>query len=101
MPPRSGRRSRPCRATTVVAANLLNGNYAKPNYAGVPSVAFTLPPITSVGLSEVEARDSGLRYRVKSERTSSWYSARRVAEPVYGYQTLVEEETGRILGALP
>ena len=36
---------------------------------------------------------------MKSERTSDWFTARRVAEPVYGYKTLVEEETGRILGA--
>lgn len=83
----------------VVAANLLDGNRNKPDYRGVPSVAFTLPPIAAVGMGEQQARDSGLRYRVKSERTSDWYTARRVAEPVYGYKTLVEEETGRILGA--
>ena len=28
-----------------------------------------------------------------------WYTARRLAEPVYGYKTLVEEGSGRILGA--
>ncbi|MDP9414615.1 MAG: NAD(P)/FAD-dependent oxidoreductase [Pseudomonadota bacterium] len=83
----------------VVAANLLNGNQSKPNYEGVPSVAFTLPPIASVGLSEAQAREAGSRFQVKSERTSVWYSARRVAERVYGYKTLVEEGTGRILGA--
>ena len=83
----------------VVAANLLNGNHAKPDYRGVPSVAFTIPPIAAVGMSEEEARTSWLRYRVNCERASDWYTARRVAEPVYGYKTLVEEETGRILGA--
>ena len=83
----------------VVAANLLNGNHHKPDYRGVPSVAFTLPPIAAVGMGEQEAKEAGLRYRVKSERTSDWFTARRVAEPVYGYKTLVEEETGRILGA--
>lgn len=83
----------------VVVANLLEGNHRKPDYRGVPSVVFTLPPITAVGMSEEEARRSGLRYRVKSERTSDWYTARRVAEPVSGYKTLVEEGTGRILGA--
>ncbi|WP_300975024.1 NAD(P)/FAD-dependent oxidoreductase [Sphingomonas sp. LHG3406-1] len=83
----------------VVAANLLNGNQSKPNYAGVPSVAFTLPPIASVGLSEAQAREAGLRFKLKTERTSDWYTARRVAERVYGYKTLVEEGTGRILGA--
>ena len=83
----------------VVAANLLKGNHAKPDYRGVPSVVFTIPPIAAVGIGEEEARASFLRYKVKSERASHWYTARRVAEPVYGYKTLVEEETGRILGA--
>lgn len=83
----------------VVAANLLNGNQSKPDYAGVPSVAFTLPPIASVGMGEAQAREAGLRFQVKTERTSDWYTARRVAERVYGYKTLVEETTGRILGA--
>ena len=83
----------------AVAANLLDGNHRKPDYQGVPSVAFTLPPIAAVGISESDARESGLRYSVKTDRTSGWYTARRVAEKVYGYKTLVEEETGRILGA--
>ena len=83
----------------VVAANLLEGNHRKPDYRGVPSVAFTLPPIARVGLGQAEAEAEGLRFRVKSERTSDWYTARRVAETVYGYKTLVEEGTGRIIGA--
>jgi glutathione reductase (NADPH) len=33
----------------VVAANMLRGNHLKPNYRGVASVAFTIPPIASVG----------------------------------------------------
>ena len=83
----------------VVAANLTKGNHAKPDYRGVPSVAFTIPRIARVGMSEEEARHSGLRYRVKCERASSWFTARQAAEPVYGYKTLVDEGTGRILGA--
>ncbi|MDE3110978.1 MAG: NAD(P)/FAD-dependent oxidoreductase [Acidobacteriota bacterium] len=83
----------------VVAANLLEGNVHKPDYTGVPSVAFTLPPIARVGLSEAAASAQGLKFRVKSENASGWYTARRVAEPVYGFKTLVEDQTGRILGA--
>lgn len=83
----------------VIAANLLEGNHAKPNYKGVPSVVFTSPPIAAVGLSEVAARQTGLQVRIKSERTSGWFTARREAEPVYGYKTVVEEGSGRILGA--
>lgn len=83
----------------IVAANLLEGNRHRPNYAGVPSVAFTLPPLARVGLGADEARAQGLKVRIKSGRMSEWYSARRVSEPVAGYKTLVEEGSGRILGA--
>lgn len=83
----------------VVAANLIDGNSRKPDYRGVPSVAFTLPPIASVGMGEAEARAAGLKFQLKCERTSDWFTARRVAEKVYGYKTLVEDRTGRIIGA--
>ena len=83
----------------VAAANMLNGNRQKPNYLGVPSVAFTIPPIASVGLSEKQARESGLKFRMRSENVSDWYTARRLAETTYGFKVLVEEETDRILGA--
>lgn len=83
----------------VVAANVVGGNSRIPDYRGVPSVAFTLPPIAAVGMSERAAAEAGLRFRARCARVSDWYSARRVAEPVYGYKTLVEEGSERILGA--
>jgi glutathione reductase (NADPH) len=83
----------------VVASNLLEGNRHKPNYLGIPSVAFTVPPIAAVGLGEAEARGQGLKFQCNREKASDWYTARRVAETVYGYKTLVEEGSGRILGA--
>lgn len=83
----------------VAVANMMTGNHVAPNYSGVPSVAFTIPPIASVGMSESEARASGCKVRIKSERTSNWFTARQAAEPVYGYKTIVEEGSDRILGA--
>lgn len=83
----------------VVAANLIHGNRDRADYRAVPSVAFTIPPIAAVGLSEDEARQQGLSFNVKSERASDWYTARRVRETVYGYKTLIERDGGRILGA--
>jgi glutathione reductase (NADPH) len=65
----------------------------------VPSVAFTLPPIAAVGLSEVAARKRARKLRVNSANVPDWYTARRVGESVYGYKTLIEEDSGRILGA--
>lgn len=83
----------------IVAANLLNGNHATADYASVPSVVFTIPPLASVGLQEQDAREEGQRFTVKREDTAGWYSSRRVGETCSGYKVLVDEDTGRILGA--
>jgi glutathione reductase (NADPH) len=83
----------------VVAANILEGNRHSADYRGVPSVAFTLPPIAAVGLSEAAARKQVPKLRVNSAKATDWYTARRIGERVYGYKTLVEDDTGRILGA--
>ena len=83
----------------LVAANLLKGNHQRSNYVGIPSVVFTIPPLAAVGLSECGAREQNLRFRVKKEMTSTWYSSRRIAETYSGYKVLVEEGTDRILGA--
>lgn len=83
----------------VVAVNIVDGNHRKPDYRGVPSVAFTLPPIASVGLSEAAARENASRVRVNAASVPDWYTARRVGEPVYGYKTLIDEDSGKILGA--
>ncbi len=83
----------------IVAANLLDGNKATADYTGIPSVAFTVPPLAAVGLQEATARRQGLRFRVHKERTSGWYSSRRIAEEYSAFKVLIEEETGLILGA--
>jgi len=48
----------------IAAENLLNGNHRKPNYDGIPTVVFTVPPLASVGLQEAvsqsDTRDSRL-----------------------------------------
>jgi glutathione reductase (NADPH) len=83
----------------IVASNLLRGNHTKPNYTGIPTVVFSIPPAASVGLREAEAREQGLKFRVKKEMTSTWYSSQRVGEKYSGYKVMVEEGTDRILGA--
>lgn len=83
----------------ILAANLLNGNKTTANYSGIPSVAFTVPPLAAVGLQEAAARQQGLRFRVHEGRTSDWYSSRRIAEEYSGFKVLIEEQTESILGA--
>ena len=81
----------------VAAANIVKGNHARPDYRGVPSVAFSIPPIAALGLSEAAARDEGRRFRVNSGKASDWFTARQAAEPVYGYKVLIDSSE-RILG---
>ena len=83
----------------IVASNLLKGNHQIANYLGIPSVVFTIPPLAAIGLSERGAREQNLKFQVKTEMTSTWYSSRRIAETYSGYKALVEEGTDRILGA--
>ncbi len=83
----------------VAASNMLKGNHRKPNYSGVPTVVFTVPPLASVGLREDEAKDQGLKFKVKHEDTSAWYSSRRVNLKYSGFKVLVEEVSNLILGA--
>lgn len=83
----------------VVAANLLEGNGHRPDYSGVPSVAFTIPPIAAVGMDEDEARESCPDVQVNQRDASDWFSALQAGEHVYGYKVLVDPRTGIILGA--
>ena len=83
----------------IAASNLLKGNHRKPDYTGVATVVFTVPPLASVGLQEEAAKQQGLKFRVNHEETSSWYSSRRIAMKYSGFKVLVEEDSDRILGA--
>ncbi|MCI0490975.1 MAG: NAD(P)/FAD-dependent oxidoreductase [Blastocatellia bacterium] len=83
----------------VVASNLLKGNNRRPDYTGVPTVVFTVPPLASVGLGEEAARKSGLNFQTNHKDTSGWYSSRRTNLKHSGFKVLVEEGSGRILGA--
>ncbi|HZF05243.1 MAG TPA: NAD(P)/FAD-dependent oxidoreductase [Patescibacteria group bacterium] len=83
----------------VLTANLLKGNHRSPNYEGIASAVFTVPPLASSGLSDAAARTRGLRFRTNHQETSGWFNTRRVGETVSGFKVLVEEETGRVLGA--
>jgi len=83
----------------IVAKNMLDGNRHRPDYRSVPSVVFTLPPIAAVGLSEADARLRAHRLRVRSAEVPNWFTSRRLGGSVYGYKTLVDADSGRIMGA--
>ena len=77
----------------IVALNLLQGNHLKPNYKGIPSVVFTIPPLSSVGMLEEEAKEKGLKYKVNHQNSSNWYSSKRINEKFSAFKILTEEST--------
>ncbi len=83
----------------AVAENLLHGNTRRPDYRGVATTVYSIPPLAAVGLREEQARERNLRFTVNSGDASSWYYARRVKAGWAAYKVLVEEASGRILGA--
>ena len=83
----------------VLVTNLLEGNRRAVNYEGIASAVFTSPPLASAGLTEDAARAAGLKFRTSWQDTSGWFNTRRVGETASGFKVLIEEGTGRILGA--
>jgi len=83
----------------VLTNNLLEGNRRTPNYEGIASAVFTIPPLAAVGLTEDAARAAGRRFRVNHQDTAGWFNTQRVGETASGFKVLVEEETDHVLGA--
>ena len=83
----------------VLVTNLLEGNRRAVNYEGMASAAFTIPPLASAGLTEEAARAAGMSFRTSWKETSGNFNTRRVGETASGFKVLVEQGTGRILGA--
>lgn len=83
----------------AAAWNMLHGPQKKPDYAVVPSVAFTHPVIAAVGLLEEEAQARGIPYRRKFRARLDWPEYRRLGETDAAYKILVHPERKTILGA--
>lgn len=83
----------------IVSQNLREGNRYKPDYRGIATVVYSVPPLASVGLGVKAAREQGLDFDVKHGDTSGWYNSRRVGARHSGYKVLIKKGSKRILGA--
>src|SRR4051794_27486064 len=82
-----------------VAANLLEGCRHEPDYRGVASVVFAIPPLAAVGLTEEQARERGLDVEVRQGDMADHQSVRRTGETAAAFKVLLERGSGCILGA--
>lgn len=83
----------------TVSANIIAGNKTKVNTPVIPSVVYTLPNLTSVGLSEEDAKKRYKNVLVNYESATDWFNARRINAPIYAYKVLINERTKAIVGA--
>lgn len=83
----------------TAALNILEGNIKKIDYSVVPSVVFTIPSIGSVGLTEKQAKQRGLDFRVNYGMTTHWPSSKRIGEEHGTYKILIDKQRNEILGA--
>jgi glutathione reductase (NADPH) len=83
----------------MLTTNLLEGNRRTPNYEGIASAVFSLPPLAAAGLTEAAARAAGVAFHTSWQDTSGWFHTRRVGETTSGAKVLIEQGTDRIVGA--
>ena len=83
----------------LVGKNIVNSAQQSPDYSIVPSAVYTVPALSSVGMTEAEAEKAGLDVEVKTSDMSQWFSARFYAETVAWAKLLVEKGSRRIVGA--
>ena len=83
----------------TAACNILEGNIKTIDYSLIPSVVFTIPSIGSVGLTEEEAKQKKLDFRVNQGMTTDWPSSKRIGEEHGTYKILIDNKTDEILGA--
>ena len=83
----------------LVGRNIVEGSTVKPDYAVVPSCVYTVPALSSVGLSEEEARERDIDVAVSVNEMTGWFSGKSYAETVAWAKVLVDKASDRIVGA--
>ncbi|MDB2385067.1 NAD(P)/FAD-dependent oxidoreductase [Polaribacter sp.] len=83
----------------IVAQNILKGNQKKFENPLVPSIVFSHPNISRVGLSEKEAKKNCKNLKVYKGDASNWYNAKKENTDAYAFKIFVDDDSQLILGA--
>ncbi len=83
----------------LVGDNIVNGPNKSPDYAVMPSAVYTVPALSSVGMTEADAEKSGIEFDVVTSDMSSWFSAQFYAETVAWSKVIVSKQDRKVLGA--
>lgn len=83
----------------IVGRNIVEGARHTPDYASIPSAVYTVPALASLGLTEAQAREKGLKIKVTVSDMEHWFSTRTYVETKAWAKLIVDEESDVILGA--
>lgn len=82
----------------IVVAEIIAGRHPHINYMAIPNVVYTSPEVAAVGLTEKEARDSGMEVKVGTAFMRGNPRARCAGELDGIVKVIGEEKSGRLLG---
>ncbi|MBC2186764.1 NAD(P)/FAD-dependent oxidoreductase [Listeria sp. FSL L7-0253] len=80
-------------------AKIILGDDEKINYPAIPSVVFTSPKLSSIGISAEEAKANPDKYQIKNHDTTNWYTYKRTNEQIALAKIIEDRKTGQIKGA--
>lgn len=83
----------------VVGHNLTHEALIPAEYGFQPAAVYTVPALATVGLSERDATEAGLDFEVRTHDMREWRSARTYGETAAWAKVLIENGSGRVLGA--
>ena len=83
----------------IVGRNIVDGPTVKPDYRVIPSCVYTVPALSTVGLTEAEADAQGLDVKVTTNDMTGWFSGKSYAETVAWAKVLTDTAEDRIVGA--
>lgn len=83
----------------VVARNILENPQHQTDYRVLPTAVYTIPALSSVGLTEQQAIDAKLNVEVINSDMSGWFSSKNVLAEHAWAKMIVDKDTDMIVGA--
>ncbi len=83
----------------IVGQNIVHGPKIKPDYSVLPSCVYTVPALSTVGLTELQARDQGIDIEVTVNDMRDWFSSKSYAETVAWAKVIIDKNEDKIIGA--
>lgn len=83
----------------IVAAEFIAGKSKHPmRYDNIPGCTYCQPQVASIGMTEKQAKEKGIKYKVGKVPFSAIGKAIAIGEPEGMIKTIIDEEIGEILG---